>query len=101
MERLLPSQCLLASEIMASSDASAPGPVSVMLSRCHEAGISWDVGAQALQDSLGLFCPFATSPQEVEQRLALQWQTCVSAKVSLRPGFQGMSMADPVITDAS
>ena len=89
---------MVASEVLAHPHSPVPGPVSALLERCHEAGLSWDGETQAFQDSWGKFCPFTASPQEVEQRLAIQWQQCAADKVALWPGFQGMSHVDPVLT---
>ena len=89
-----------ASEIVMSADLQGSGPVTVLLARCHEVGISWDCASMAFCDMLGSFCPFSVSPQEVEARLVLQWQACVAAKVATRSGFAGVQDADPLATRA-
>ena len=85
----------VAAELLSSARALETGPVSALLARCHEVGISWCTSSNSFCDRWGNFCPFLIAPQELELRLVSSWQSAVAAKVAHRPGFEGLERADP------
>ena len=87
-----------AAEALRKPRLPSAGPVAVLLGRCHQAAIAWDVESGMFQDMWGTFCPFQVSPQELSIRLSAQWQRGVLQQVSRRKGFEGADQIDPALT---
>ncbi|CAE7783021.1 unnamed protein product [Symbiodinium sp. CCMP2592] len=86
---------LLVSQVLKVEGRWTPGPAQAFLERCHSIGLSWDVERGLLQDGISTFDPWKVAPQELGLRLAFAWQVRVGQELEARPGFQGLSRADP------
>ncbi|CAE7237272.1 UVR8 [Symbiodinium sp. CCMP2592] len=89
---------LLVSQVLKVEGRWTPGPAQAFLERCHSVGLSWDVEQGLLQDGISTFDPWKVAPQELGLRLAFAWQVRVGQELEARPGFQGLSRADPGLT---
>ncbi|CAE7468251.1 Pol [Symbiodinium sp. CCMP2592] len=95
-ERVVP----MIEELLASTSRWSPGPIQVFLERCFAVGISWNAAEAASEDSISCFDLWDVSPQELRHRLVFAWQKRVCSQVSSRPGFAGLTGADPQHTAA-
>ena len=74
-----------------------PGPVAVLVQRCHQAGVQVSHGS-ILIDQHGPFSLFLVSIQELQYRLQRAWHKRVGSKLAERADYAGAQSGDPYET---
>ena len=78
--------------------ARPPEPVGVLLARAGHLGWQWLPEVELFRDSIGSFCLWEVSSQELDFRLSIAWQGRVASMVSHREDFEELANIDPVLT---